>query len=711
MTLGPMEATAEVIAQINREVAGYAQTRLTLPVSQGDLIIPVESAFGWPDSGSFLMFGTIYGYAAKTLTTLEGLTWTDGATVFNGVAADLKVETLITDLSKATSAMDLLRRAMLVDTADGADLNVVGRNLGVLRYPFLRDDERFRELIKALAYNPRGTVLGLALVLEALVGTGNYEIFEDVISHPNKVFIRLLGDAAFGDVSAGKVYLRSSEPRPSDSATQVTVNGSVISRGHVNAVRLKPEDHLTDCRTQYPSGDSFVEYTGGPTVNPWVLTGANIVEGTHITQLTPITTENGGIEFTISAPTDVSQYKRAIRATAKADAEMTALVTMPTGIGFEGASHTGLSIDDGTRFGFVGLKPVASQIIVGLTTVGAVGYLSNTIALPLDAYHEIRLKKIGDVCWEIYVNGALLDSVPYATVPVTGGTAEVAFGHYDTTAANKLRVKQAGYKYRDPTDYWGVQASDGVSGFPTIDRFTTASGAFVSGDVGRQLVLNHSNDAFRSLWWVIYNVVSGTIVDVRGKNWPGTAELGVAASNRIVIDENNPQQFIYPDDLSKQIEVVNSGVGNDGIYNIIALLDPVTLTDFSTYDTPNTEHTNIAVIAGSLTPESNAEWRLLPVFPAGSGIDWEMPGAGTEASSVLTLRTPSTLPHPTVVEVDYSEVLGGNLLFDAQILNTILQADPLLLEYYPFYINDPLGFIRQYLDAVTAAGVIPDYDF
>jgi hypothetical protein len=30
-------------------------------------------------------------------------------------------------------------------------------------------------------------------------------------------------------------------------------------------------------------------------------------------------------------------------------------------------------------------------------------------------------------------------------------------------------------------------------------------------------------------------------------------------------------------------------------------------------------------------------------------------------------------------------------------------------EFYPFYIADPLGYVRSYLDAITAAGVIPDY--
>jgi len=60
--------------------------------------------------------------------------------------------------------------------------------------------------------------------------------------------------------------------------------------------------------------------------------------------------------------------------------------------------------------------------------------------------------------------------------------------------------------------------------------------------------------------------------------------------------------------------------------------------------------------------------------------------------------------------VMYSNVLSAQALLNALIVNQIIAEIPdLLFSHYPFYIADPLGFVRTYLDSITAAGVIPDF--
>ena len=90
-------------------------------------------------------------------------------------------------------------------------------------------------------------------------------------------------------------------------------------------------------------------------------------------------------------------------------------------------------------------------------------------------------------------------------------------------------------------------------------------------------------------------------------------------------------------------------------------------------------------------------------------MDFTLSSAASESGGTITLRTPL----PTVdflCDVWYSEVLSALVLLDFSIENAIVQFLPeVLWQYYPFYLSDPLGFIRAYLDDITAAGVIPEY--
>jgi len=710
MTLGPMEATAETIAQTNRELSGYAQTRTTLPGSIGDVIIAVESTLDWPESGTVVIFGTLYTYAAKTLTTLEGLAWTDGATVFPGLRVDTRIETIVTDYSRASSAMDLLRRAVLVNYAEGADLSTVGRNLGVNRLPLLADDDRFRELIKVIAYGPRGTVYILELAMTALVGAGNFEIFEDRINFPKRVFIRLIGSALTSDMSEGKVYLWDGELVQSDSTSQVTVAGSVISRGAVSRVQLKDEDHLSDFRLAYPSVETLVEYPGDPGTLLWGFLGTGVSEGVHVTQISGVL---NCIEFTVVPPTNFAIYIHPMRATYSSKMIHETLVTVPTGAPNNASFGSwACSLDDGSSYYAACINtPGASTFTVQFAdpSTGTAIAGSTGIVLNRDQFYTVRVEKEGAGDVALYVDGVLVDRLPQAGFPATTSSVGCGFGAAAVIGTHQMRIKQSAYWSRTLDDFWGVGEANGTTSNPDI--LTAVGTPFVAGDVGRKIRTSHPTSVINNGDWEIYQFDSTSQVRVVGSWWPGTAELGVGAVDRVTVNQSNPQLFTYPDDIGKSIEIQNSVAGNDGVYVIAGLLEPGTLTDYSTYDTPVIERTNIAVITGALTPESGAEWRLVPSFAATAGNTWEMPGAGTEAAGVLSLRSPTVLPyHPIVVRVHYSELLSAQVLFDEDVVNTILQASPLLLEYYPFYLADPIGFIRAYLDDLLVAGSIPDYE-
>ena len=156
-----------------------------------------------------------------------------------GLEADLPVLAEIVDLSVTYSAVDTYRRAFVVETAEGEDLSIVGRNVGVAR-PSVLDDIRFRRLVQAIAYAPRGTVYALELALDALLGQGNWEIFEDLtlgsINHPASVYVRRTRAQEL-DLE-GKTFMDGSEARPATNSTTVVVTNTPR---RVVGVRLEDE--------------------------------------------------------------------------------------------------------------------------------------------------------------------------------------------------------------------------------------------------------------------------------------------------------------------------------------------------------------------------------------------------------------------------------------------------------------------------------------
>lgn len=199
-----------------------------------DTTAQVESTYNWQDSGKVVIGDTTFTYAGKTQTSLtdmehwDGETWRPGADVLYSPIDE------VVDISHFTSGMDLSWRSFMSDWATGSDLDVIGRNLGVRRPPSLSDDEKFRNLIQTIAYGSRGTLSTLQDAMDALLGAGNYELFEDMtgsdvvgtdLQHNNTVYIRPFGDE---EEFVGKTFVDGYELVALSSTTAATLGATPL---------------------------------------------------------------------------------------------------------------------------------------------------------------------------------------------------------------------------------------------------------------------------------------------------------------------------------------------------------------------------------------------------------------------------------------------------------------------------------------------------
>lgn len=154
----PRRATVEAIGAVLNELGGQLLTRLTAPLQPAPLglsPIPaealtaqVETTYGFPPEGVIIIEGERIRYSGLTATAFTGLSRDDS--VRRAYPADALV-VLHADGASVYSDLDRARASMLVDSAEGVFLDVVGRNVGVPRYLSV-DDATYRRLIRALAY-------------------------------------------------------------------------------------------------------------------------------------------------------------------------------------------------------------------------------------------------------------------------------------------------------------------------------------------------------------------------------------------------------------------------------------------------------------------------------------------------------------------------------------------------------------------------------
>lgn len=183
---------------------------------------------------------------------VEGMT---GGTIYASGAATLHEPLAeVADYTQSYSSRDAFRRALFLDYATGADLNAIGRNLGMNRPAALSNDNTWREIIKLVAYGYRGTRRLIEAILDQVVGPGDWDLLEDATgSHvidartglaifPQNgssrniatVFLRRDGQDT---VSAGKAFLDGIEYRPISSSTALTLGQTPLRLSSLRLAR------------------------------------------------------------------------------------------------------------------------------------------------------------------------------------------------------------------------------------------------------------------------------------------------------------------------------------------------------------------------------------------------------------------------------------------------------------------------------------------
>ncbi|UCF48587.1 MAG: hypothetical protein JSU89_15710 [Myxococcales bacterium] len=670
--------------------------------------LPVESTLDFSEDSKVSIDGAVYYYTGKTDQSFTGIYHLVGGVSIAGVQRLHRVESVVYDRNRDRSAIDLVRRAMLVDYAEGEDLNALARNLGVLRLAFLSDDDQFREIVKVLAYNPKGTLYGLQLALEGLVGAGNFTIYEDPINFPAEVFITLSAAAFLATVPQGSAYLSGGELVDWDSLTQVTVAYPAASYGAVRHVRMAPLSHVTDTTSAYPSTDQYERYPGSGLSNFYTTTGT---EGTTV-QI--VTTDGGALEFT-NGPMAVNYAYYGRQHTSTRGSISMWLRMLDNGSGVPEAQPAArINWGDGqymVRFVWTqnGTGGSASWDIGFGDWSGAFGITPPNI--PIDnAWHELRLERSGDGYISWYWDGVLQQR--FATSYWNPHTTEaIGFGYSLTpTSAASWRMKEFRIDTVQLRDFYAATLTDGV--VAAASRTLTTSGfTFLSADVGKgfstlnSAVVNAYGGNNNGRWLV--EAQGGTTVTLIGETWTGALVQG-AFPTRITLPLDQPL-LKYPDDQGKEIEILGSGP-NAGIYVIDDLLDPVTGTPIDSAATPLPQKTHLCTVVGAtFASETDLSFRLRPNFAAESGLEWILQEAGSMSGQVITMRQgfPNIPNNGKAAEVIYGSVLSAQLLRNADVENALGASG---FDYWPFYLADPLGYARTYLSGVTAAGVIPSFD-
>lgn len=222
--MGLFSAVLDAIFGQDDLIAGQRVTKLTAALSEtetGSMQVLSTNGFGFRFDGTtisrVLVGGEIIESATRSASAFDTLT--RGAS-----DTDAKLHrpgALVYDLSENRSAKDAVRRGVLVNWAEGEDLDVIGANLGLRRCVGI-DDDTWREVIKAIAYLPKQTLDAFRQALEALLGPGNFNVREDTVSSPYQVFVEIV--AALTGTLKGKFFLNGGEPQLTTGPTTVVTD-------------------------------------------------------------------------------------------------------------------------------------------------------------------------------------------------------------------------------------------------------------------------------------------------------------------------------------------------------------------------------------------------------------------------------------------------------------------------------------------------------
>jgi len=734
--MGWLSAVLEAIGEADNKIGGYRESRLMDPVNVGEDIFPVENAQDWEPTGRVAIDGVVYTYTSRGPGRLSGITHIYHGDVVRGARKLHYRDAPVLDLQNPYNAIQLLRRAFLVGTAEGDDLNAVGRNLGVFRYAFLGDDEVYRAIVQALAYNPRGTMHGIRLALDAMVGAGKYELVEDLVRHPCTLYVKLIAALLIQGKAIGHAYLQNASESPLmvlGGVNQIPMVALPCDRGVQETAFWRDMRFLHEFKNVRPSAVLEVDYEGDLGTALWFYPGSN--ENANVTPGADYVT------ITDNDPADdLIHYRIRTRPDRFGDEQgwkVSMLFCIPAGYCTNAdPNQWGMRMNDGWKEVDCGVWVDGGNFY--LTLVDNFAPTGDQTSINRDTWYEVTLEKRvvsrGTIPWGgldtpqheivLSLNGREVSRRPYwLFMDIPGGEDPFAsFGSFPGLIGpmSNIRgyVKHVGLQVEARQDFVdGMFLGDVGSVGPTVLSNAPAL-TFEADDIGKRVITKWSGVANayggnNNGVWTIHSRTSATEVVLWGEIQTG-ASVDTGHPKRIVVPFSTAA-FTFPDDLGKKIVVTNSVHGNNGTYTIEKLLQMGTELDLATeFNTLLREKTNLCEVveAVAFVTEGGLEFHLEPNFDAEVGVYFILSAASNvEAGPVLQVRGEfweGGAINPSVY-VGYSRVLTAQVLLESTPVVEKISDVPLVYNWYPFYLTDPLGFIRDYLDELTAAGVIAEY--
>ena len=710
--LGIIEVTTGAIGEADTEIGGFRVTRLIQVVNEGDTEFPVESILGWPEEGKVSIDGIVYTYEYSVDNVLYDVSYQRHGITTYGAAKQHRVESPVLDLNRSWSALDRLRRAILVEYAEGEDLDTIGRNLGVPRKQIYGNDNQYREVIKAVAYSPKATIYGLELALDSILGNGNYEIYEDLIKYPYEIFFRITNEGILLGSYIGKTFLNDvafSVLSGSDDTLSVPYEPLQIVYA-----KIKNLGETFDFRNEIPSNVLYPYYEGVTPAGAFDYIGG-------LPESNQVSVVNGQTYFDTNISGDPAYYEMPLekggRVTENSKIEIEWSLKLATGLVLASGKQNQISIGvkDGIRQVNVGID---SDFSIGLYTLEG-SFIGNTKTLSLDQYYDVRLVKNGSQYVELWIDGMLISRELISSFTTSTSDNKIEFGSRGTTVDNvQFYTKQIAISVINTEDWWSnyvVSKADFNSSTPNVIILGTGPTYEFGDDVGKQIEIlgsgiTNSYGGNNNGTFIIEQINTPTEAVLTGEQKIGASSFS-GNPGKIIIDDG--AKFKYPDDLGKKLELSGDSPGNNGIWIITALLREGTDIDIASFNSVNEEWTNACILLGmpNLVTEEDMEYRILPNFENESDRSFRISDAGNVSGATLTLKkgSPYQLKNGMLMEIGLTRVPSAQLLRDTSIINMLIDTGTLKYEYYPFYLVDFAGSLLEFIDELTAAGVIPSY--
>jgi hypothetical protein len=687
-----IQALTQTLGEALTDFCGVQMTRLAIPAKAGDTSFVVERTYGWPDQGSVQVDNVVYAYDDLTDTSLTGLTCKTPLGILSGVQEPHAIGAPVSDAGRAYSAVDRIRASTFVGTATGADLDIVGRNLGVPRQGSVTDDDHYRAIIQAIAYSPRGTVYALELALNAMVGQGQYTITENAGGAPCEVTVSLAASEFLSQTAEGHAYATPRVNVVAASANEIDVPSSAKPLS-LTSVRLADESFWSLCQANLPSA----------------MTPAFTFVGNE-SQVKSVVLAPGSLASQIQSSTGYYTYPARLQPDTRARAVCSFLIPSQATLSTTDARSFAIRLSDGAYSVGVGCVASNGQVGIGFCNPTNGTLLAGTAAtFALGQVVEVAVEKLGRTTAMLRLGNTIVQTAPLSSFPATTASS-FDVGALGTTAGYGT-LRALGLNASTNVDYAGTQRTLGAS--MSASGITDSRGIFVQADAGKLIRVTggtaknsyggNNNGLF------VAGFVSTTQLSLAGQTKKAAA--AVVQNTGIITGLSSQPPFTYPDDLGRKVTTYSASGKNNGTYTIVDMLQDGTAASFGAMQTPPTYAKARSLVVGgaSFAGEQGVDYTITPSPVTESNLTYNLSStaATSYANGASTIRPRLPLPLPTAL---YS--ITQSYAYTGQVLDTHLpvvrqatSGTATTFNYSPAYASDPGSYVDVYLQSILAAGV------